>query len=489
MTARDKLVIYLILVSAFVVMLNETIISVALPQIMLHLGVDPANAQWLLTAFMLTMAVVIPLSGFFLRRFTTRQVYIAAIALFCAGTLLAAVSGSFGILLVARIVQAAGTGVMVPLLMTTIMNLVPPHERGKMMGNITIVMSVAPALGPLAAGLILNSLDWPWVFWLVLPIGLIALGLGSWKMENVTETERVRVDLLSVALSALAFGGLVYGLSEIANAVRGEVPLQPWIPIVIGAVALGLFVWRQLVLQRVDRPLMDLRTFAQRGFPVAIGLLALVVAVLFGAIILLPIYVQDGLGLEPIVSGLAVLPGGLLQGVAGPFVGRLYDRLGPKPLLIPAALLTLAALWGFALFLGEGTPIWVVIALHITLSLGLAFTFPPLMNSAMGSLTPKLYPSGSAVVGTSQQLFGAAGTAALVVLFTVSSSAAAAGGATPLSAVVAGVHTAFLWAGIIAFGILVLAFFIRRPASELTGPPAHDPQNDIEFPEGQPVLH
>jgi len=489
MTARDKLVIYLILVSAFVVMLNETIISVALPQIMLHLGVDPANAQWLLTAFMLTMAVVIPLSGFFLRRFTTRQVYIAAIALFCAGTLLAAVSGSFGILLVARIVQAAGTGVMVPLLMTTIMNLVPPHERGKMMGNITIVMSVAPALGPLAAGLILNSLDWPWVFWLVLPIGLIALGLGIWKMENVTETERVRVDLLSVALSALAFGGLVYGLSEIANAVRGEVPLQPWIPIVIGAVALGLFVWRQLVLQRVDRPLMDLRTFAQRGFPVAIGLLALVVAVLFGAIILLPIYVQDGLGLEPIVSGLAVLPGGLLQGVAGPFVGRLYDRLGPKPLLIPAALLTLAALWGFALFLGEGTPIWVVIALHITLSLGLAFTFPPLMNSAMGSLTPKLYPSGSAVVGTSQQLFGAAGTAALVVLFTVSSSAAAAGGATPLSAVVAGVHTAFLWAGIIAFGILVLAFFIRRPASELTGPPAHDPQNDIEFPEGQPVLH
>ena len=487
MTARDRLVIYLILASAFVVMLNETIIGVALPKIMEELHVEPANAQWLLTAFMLTMAVVIPLSGFFLRRFTTRQVYLAAIGLFCVGTLIAALAPGFLVLLVARVVQAAGTGVMVPLLMTTIMTLVPPHERGKMMGNITIVMSVAPALGPLAAGLILNSLDWRWVFWTVLPIGIAALAIGFAKMENVGETERVRVDVLSIPLSAIAFGGLVYGLSEIANAVRGEVPVQPWIPIVVGAIALGLFVWRQLVLQRRDAALMDLRTFAQRGFPVAIGLLALVVAVLFGAIILLPIYIQDGLGLEPIVSGLAVLPGGLLQGLAGPFVGRLYDRFGPRPLLVPAAIHIIAALTGFAVFLGDGTPIWVVIGLHVMLSVGLAFTFPPLMNSAMGSLPPQLYPSGSAVVGTSQQLFGAAGTAALIVVFTLASTAARAGGASAEAAVVAGTHVAFTWAAMLSVGILILALFVRRPASELghgAGHGEHAPEHDLEFPEG-----
>ncbi len=490
MTARDRLVIYLILASAFVVMLNETIVGVALPKIMEELVVEAATAQWLLTAFMLTMAVVIPLSGFFIRRFTSRQVYITAIALFCIGTFLAAVSGDFGMLVIARVIQAIGTGVMIPLLMTTIMTLVPAHERGKMMGNITIVMSVAPALGPLAAGLVLDSLDWRWVFWLVLPIGIVALALGIWKMENVSETERIGVDVLSIVASAVAFGGLVYGLSEIANAVRGPVPLEPWIPIVVGAIALGLFIWRQIVLQRRDAPLMDLRTFAQPGFPVAIGLMAIVVAVMFGSIILLPLYVQDGLGYKPIVAGLAVLPGGLLQGVAGPFVGRLYDRVGPRPLLIPATALASLSLGAFAMFLGNETPIWAIIAIHIGLSVALAFIFPPMMNSAMGSLPPRLYPSGSAVVGTSQQLFGAAGTAALIVVFTIAGASASASASTPEEAVVAGTHVAFLVAALASLAAIVLALFIRRPASELGGAsPGHDPVNDIEFPEGVPAVH
>jgi len=495
MTRRDTLVIYLILASAFVVMLNETIISVALPKIMDELSITAATAQWLLTAFMLTMAIVIPLSGFFMRRFTSRQVYIAAIGLFSIGTLLAAVATDFEMLVLARVIQAIGTGVMMPLLMTTIMTLVPPHQRGRMMGNITIVMSVAPAVGPLVAGVILNGLDWRWVFWLVLPFGLIALALGVWKMENISETSKVGIDVLSIPLSALAFGGLVYGLSETANAVRGEVAIQPWIPIVVGLIALGLFVWRQLVLQRRDAALMDLRTFAAPGFAVAIGLMAVIMAVMFGAIILLPIYVQNGLGREPLIAGLAVLPGGLLQGLAGPFVGRLYDRLGPRPLLVPATILASVSLAAFALLLGEGTSIFIVIAIHILLSVSLAFVFPPLMNSAMGSLPPHLYASGSAVVGTSQQLFGAAGTAALIVVYTIQSQAASGIGSTAASAVVSGTHLAFLVAAIASLGAIVLASFVRRPASELAGhgghgggefgdEPAHDPINDLEFPEG-----
>lgn len=484
MTSRDKLVIYLILASAFVVMLNETIITVALPRIMADLRIEAASAQWLLTAYMLTMAIVIPMSGFFMRRYTSRQVYITAITLFSIGTLLAAMATGFELLVLARVIQAAGTGVMIPLLMTAIMTLVPPHERGKMMGNITIVMAVAPALGPLAAGLILNSFDWRWVFWLVLPIGIVALLLGIWKMENISETARVGIDVLSIPLSAIAFGGLVYGLSEIAAATRGEVPLQPWIPIVLGLISLGLFIWRQLVLQRRDAPLMDLRTFAQPGFPVAIGLLAIVCAVLFGSIILLPLYIQDGLGYEPLVAGLAVLPGGLIQGIAGPFVGRIYDRVGPRPLLIPATILTSISLMAFAMFLSADTPIWTIIAIHVTLSISLAFTFPPMMNSAMGSLPPNLYASGSAVVGTSQQLFGAAGTAALVVVFTLGSAAASATAGTPAEAVVAGTHLAFLVAAFASLGSIVLASFIRRPASELGGPGA---PRDVQPAEGMPA--
>jgi DHA2 family lincomycin resistance protein-like MFS transporter len=485
MTARDRLVIYLILVSAFVVMLNETIIGVALPSIMDELHVEPATAQWLLTAFMLTMAVVIPLSGFFMRRFTTRQVFITAIALFCLGTLIAAMSTDFSMLVTARVVQAAGTGVMIPLLMTSIMTLVPPHERGKMMGYITIVMSVAPAIGPLVAGVILSGLDWRWVFWLVLPFGIVALLLGIWKMENVGETAKVRIDILSIPLSAIAFGGLVYGLSELANAVRGDVPLQPWIPIVIGAISLGLFIWRQIFLQRRDAPLMDLRTFAQPGFGVAIGLMAIVVAVMFGSIVLLPIYIQDGLGYAPLIAGLVVLPGGLLQGVAGPFVGRIYDRVGPRPLLVPATILATLSLAAFAMFLGPDTAIWTIIVIHVGLSLSLAFTFPPLMNSALGALPPRLYASGSAVVGTSQQLFGAAGTAALIVVFTIAANGSDI--TSPEAGVVAGTHIAFLVAAFVSIAAIVLATLIRRPASEMGGPHHHDAANDLEFPEGMVV--
>jgi len=472
MTRRDSLVIYLILVSAFVVMLNETSIGVALPKIMEELHITPATAQWLLTAFMLTMAIVIPMSGFFMRRFTTRQVYITAIASFCVGTFLAAIAPDFGILVIARIVQAIGTGVMIPLLMTTIMTLVPPHQRGKMMGNITIVMSVAPAIGPLAAGLVLSGFDWRWMFWFVLPFGVVALALGIWKMENVGETERVGIDALSIPLSALAFGGLVYGLSEMGNAVRGEVEIQPWIPIVIGAACLGLFIWRQIVLQRRNAALMDLRTFAAPGFAVAIGLMAVVAAVLFGSIILLPIYIQDGLGRDPLTAGLAVLPGGLLQGIAGPFVGRLYDRLGPRPLLIPATIVSTLALAGFAMFLGEGTSVYVLIAIHVVLSIALAFTFPPMMNSAMGALPPNLYASGSAVVGTGQQLFGAAGTAVFVIVFTLSSAVAVQQGADFPQSVTAGTHWAFLAGAIASTAMVVLAAFVRRPANEQGGAPA-----------------
>ena len=472
MTRESKLVIYLILVSAFVVMLNETIIGVALPSIMSEMGIDPSTGQWLLTAFMLTMAVVIPMSGFFLRRLSTRGVYFSALGLFTLGTVLAAIAPDFLVLLLGRILQAAGTGVMMPLLMTTIMTLVPPHERGRMMGNISIVMSVAPAIGPMISGLILNFFHWRMVFVFVIPIAIAAIVLAWRKLVNVTERERVGIDIVSIPLAVVAFGGLVYGLSETSHAVEGTALMPPWIPIVVGAAALALFLWRQLRLQREDRALIDLRTFTFKGFPIAILMLSVTVAILFGSIILVPIYVQDALGQSPLVSGLVVLPGSLIMGFAGPFVGRIYDRHGPKALVVPGSILVAGALWGYTFLLGPTTPVWVVAAFHIVLSLGLAGLFGPLMNSALGALEPRLYPSGSAIVGTIQQVAGAAGTAVFVVVYTLRELSALAGGASDALAVAEGSHAAFLAAACSALAMIVIAFFIRRPADSMHGPSA-----------------
>ena len=258
-----------------------------------------------------------------MQRLNTRTVFILAMSLFTLGTGIAAIAPGFEILLLGRVVQASGTAIMMPLLMTTVMTLVPPHERGKTMGNISIVMSVAPALGPAIGGLIVQGLHWRFIFIIVLPIAIAALILGAARVKNVTEPRAVPLDVVSVILSAFAFGGLIYGLSSLGESAAGEAPIAPWIPITVGAVSLVLFIARQLVLQRGDRAFLDLRTFTSRGFSVAIVLMVVMMGALFGTVFLIPIYTQKVLGLEPVLSGLLLVPGSLLMGVAGPFVGRL----------------------------------------------------------------------------------------------------------------------------------------------------------------------
>ena len=333
---RNSLVINILLVSAFVVILNETIMSVAIPRLMVSLNVPASSAQWLTTAFLLTMAVVIPVTGFLLQRMNTRPIFITAMSLFSLGTLAAALSPNLGLLVIARVIQASGTAIMMPLLMTTVMTLVPPAERGKTMGNISIVMSVAPAIGPTISGVILNYLEWRWMFIMVLPIALGALFLGWRQMVNVTTPRFAPLDGVSVVLSAFAFGGIVYGLS---NIVVPDAPVPGWMSLLVGVVAMAVFIWRQLSLQKHDGALLDLRTFENKNFTVAIIMMAIAMAALFGTIILLPLYLQNVLGLSTLQTGLLLLPGGLLMGFLGPRVGRLYDRLGPTPLLVPGMVI------------------------------------------------------------------------------------------------------------------------------------------------------
>ena len=467
---EDFLVIALLLVSAFVVILNETTMSVALAPLMSDLGITASTGQWLTTAFMLTMAVVIPATGFLLQRLGTRGAYLLAMSLFSAGTLLAALSPGFAWLLAGRVVQASGTAIMMPLLMTTIMTLVPPAIRGKVMGNISIVMAAAPALGPSISGLILDTLSWRWVFGIVLPIGLVALTLGFLYIRDVADRTHSRLDPSSLVIAALAFGGLVYGLSSIGEAARHTPVVPPWVPIVLGALALAGFVWRQLVLQREDRALLDLRVFTSRGFSVSLGIMAVGMVAMFGSLILLPLFLQDAMGLEPLATGLIVLPGGLLMGLLGPTVGRLYDRVGPRPLVIPGVSVVAVALAAFTTIHADSSP-WFVLGLHVTLSLGLAFMFTPLFTSALSSLAPHQYSHGSASIGTVQQLAGAAGTAMFVAVMTTRSLAYAADGASAQVALAEGVGDAFVWGTAVMLVAVGLSFLLRRVPSSPDGPP------------------
>ncbi|MCU1413486.1 MAG: transporter [Microbacteriaceae bacterium] len=456
--ARNRLVIVVLMISVFVMILNETILGVALPQLSSDLHIAPSAAQWLTAAFLLTMAVVIPITGFLLQRFNTRPVFITALSLFSAGTLVAAIAPGFDILLVARVIQAGGTAIMFPLLMTTVMNLVPEQSRGRMMGNISIVISVAPAIGPTISGLILNALPWRFLFLLVLPIAVAALIIGGILMKNVTEPTHTRIDIGSIVLSAVGFGGVVFGLS---NAGTATSVLEIFAPLVIGALALVAFVLRQLVLQRTDRALLDLRTFKSRTFTFSIVMFTISMMAMFGVIVLLPFYLVRVLHQDTLTVGLLLLPGGLIMGLLSPVVGRIYDRFGPTLLLVIGSVLVSADLWAMTL-LNEHSSIFWVLAAHVTLSIGLALLFTPLFTASLGSVEPTLYSHGSAIVATMQQVAGAAGTALFVTIMSAQVATLSAQGASPATATNAGIHAAFMIGAIISLFAIPAAFFVRK---------------------------
>jgi DHA2 family lincomycin resistance protein-like MFS transporter len=475
-TSAQSRVIWLLLTAAFVAMLNETTMNVAIPFLIRDLRITAVAAQWLTTAFMLTMAVVIPITGFLLQRFTTRQVFITAMTLFSAGTLVAFLSPGFELLVVARVIQASGTAIMMPLLMTTIMTIVPPQHRGRMMGRVSIVMALAPAIGPTMSGLILQSLGWHWIFGIVLPIALVSLFVGARWIHNLGETRTAPIDVASVILSALGFGGLVFGLSQIGGGHGGDpdaaaTSLVTLIAaLTIGVVGLGAFIWRQLRLQRTDSALLDLRVFRSRAFTLTVAQLGVMSMAFFGAITLLPLYLQTVLGKSPLETGLAVLPGSLVMGLAGPVIGRIYDRFGTQVLLVPGAVIVSGTLW-FYTTVGTQTPFALLIVVQTVMMIGLALSFTPLFTASLGSLEPRFYSYGSAVVGTVQQVAGAAGIALLI---TVMSSVSAATG-EGLEADAAGTRTAFLIAAVISLPLIVGAFIIRKPADQIEGsaPLAH----------------
>jgi DHA2 family lincomycin resistance protein-like MFS transporter len=430
---------------------------------MAALNVEASAAQWLTTAFLLTMAVVIPVTGFLLQRLNTRPVFLLAMSLFSLGTLIAAVSPGLELLILGRVVQASGTAIMMPLLMTTVMTLVPPHERGKMMGNISIVMSVAPAIGPVLAGVVLSYLDWRMLFVVMLPIGLVSLGIGYAKMLNVTTPRYAPLDIASVIVSAIAFGGIVYGLSEfgVEAAMR---PFDPLYAVIVGVVAMVIFVARQLQLQKKDAALLDLRTLKSANFTISMAMIAVLMLAMFGTIILLPIYLAQVQGFETWQIGLLLMPGALLMGLLGPYVGRLFDKVGPRPLIIPAMFIVVGVLWAMTLL---GTDTWwpMILAGHIVMSLGFAFLFGPLFTTSLSSIQPQLYSHGSALLGSIQQVAGAAGVALFVALMSAQSMAAATSGAPADEGLAAGIRLALTVGAVIAFVPLIASFFVKRAAA------------------------
>ncbi|MEX5299855.1 MDR family MFS transporter [Kocuria sp. CPCC 205292] len=458
--------ITVLVLAALIMILNETVLTVALPNLMDDFQVGAPTAQWLTTGFMLTMAVVIPTTGWMLQRFTTRDLFTAAMVLFLAGTILAAIAPTFPVILTARIIQAGGTAIILPLLMTTTLTYVPVAHRGTIMGLNSVVISVAPAIGPTLSGIVVDALGWRWVFGLMIPIAAIVFLAGLVLLRTTGATRMAPLDIASIVLSAFAFGGIVYALASISLLFEGS-----WTPVValaVGVVALVLFVRRQLTLQKTsDSALLDLRPFAVHNFRISVVVVMIAMATMLGTVMVLPIYLQNGLGISVLTVGLILLPGGLIQGIVSPVVGRIYDRVGPRPIVIPGALLLAGGQWWLST-VNAGTTTGLVIAMHTVFCLGMAMLMTPLMTVALGALPRELYGHGSAIMNTLQQLAGAAGTAVLIAAMTIGAAAAASAGAASDLAQVLGTQEAFVVGGILGLIAVVCSPFVRRLPAEPT---------------------
>ncbi len=471
---RTPAVIRLLVLATFVVILNETIMVNAIPRLITDLHVSERSAQWVSTAFMLTMAAIIPVTGWFLQRVTTRRAYALAMGVFLLGTALSAAAPTFGLLLVGRVVQAGGTAVMMPLLMTTLMTVVPAHDRGRVMGNVTLAISVAPAMGPVISGLVLQIASWRWLFLLVLPIAGAVTWFGLRKLENIGEPESGAIDWASVVFAALGFGSLVYGLTkfEVGHIV------VPALIVAAGAACIAVFALRQIRLQRTGSPLMDLRVLLSGTYTKSLVLMAVAFLAMMGSMILLPLYLQNLRHLTPLQTGLLVMPGGLAMGLLGPTIGRLFDRFGGRMLVIPGAIGITAALAGFTT-ISLTMPYWQLLALHILLMVSLAAAFTPVFTLGLGALPQHLYSHGSSVLGTLQQVAAAFGTALVITIMSARATTLTDHGTDAISAHLSGMRLAFAVSAALSVIVIVMAVLLpnRAPA----------PQESAESAELEPV--
>ncbi|WP_438496567.1 MDR family MFS transporter [Paenibacillus sp. IHBB 3054] len=449
-----------LLIGAFVSFLNENLLANALPGLMREFNVAAATIQWLSTGYMLVIGVLVPVTALLQQWFTTRQMFMSAMALFLAGTCLCAVSPGFGILLTGRVIQACGTGLLIPLMMNTILSLYPPERRGAAMGLMGLVIMVAPVIGPTLSGLIIDTLHWRWLFYMVIPVALFSIIYAFIYLKNVTELTKPSVDLVSIVMSTAGFGCVTYGFSQTSVSLGPE----DYGLIAIGSLFLLLLVWRQL---KIKEPLIDLSVFRHHTFSLVAVMIVILMVVLFSTTTLLPFYMQDVMKLTAFATGLLLMPGSILNGILMPVSGKLFDKFGPRRVIVPGLLLIAISLWLFA-GIDSDTTQGSVLFNHVLLFVGMSFVVMPAQTAGLNQLPRHLVPHGTAIYNTLQQIAGGIGIALFIGIMSSGATRYLHHSLDPTAmnektqSMVSGLQTVFWIEFILAILILVLGWFIKK---------------------------
>lgn len=412
-TERNKKILLIVLITGcFLSTLNQTLLNVALSSFMEVFDVTAATVQWVSTGFMLVNGVLVPITAFLMKRFTTRQLFISSMLFLLIGSVLCAIAMNFGTLLIGRMIQAVGAGIIMPLMMTVILYLYPVEKRGSIMGTIGFAIIFAPAIAPTLSGFIVEYVSWRWLFIGLIPFVLIVIVLAFKYLMNVAETSKAKLDVASVLLSTVGFGCILFGFSS-AGSKGWDHPVVIT-TIIIGIIFTTLFCLRQI---KSKDPLLNLSVFKYKMFTLTSVLNILITMIMYADLILLPIYLQNGRGFTAFEAGLLLLPGAVINAFLSPIAGKMYDKYGAKPLFITGLVFIIISIW-VTIDLTESTTYMYLMVRTILLRIGLSCISMPLNTAGLNALPRELGSHGSAVNNTVRQLAGAVGTAVVITIYT-----------------------------------------------------------------------
>lgn len=475
--------IIVMLLGSFVAVLEQTVLGTAVPDLMESFNISTATASWLTTAFLLTNGVMIPLTAYLSERFNTKWLYTTAMAIFSLGTFFALIASSFSTILVGRVLQAIGVGIVMPLMQIVLFTIFK-GRAGSAAGLSGLVIGAAPAIGPTLSGYLLTHRinifgqvfdnSWRAIFAVILPLAVLMTILSAIFISPVIKTSKRRLDVRSLIQSTIGFGALLYGFASVST--NGWLDLKTVIlPIVIGLVGIYVFFRHQTEMKR---PFLDVSVFESRNFTLGTIIAALLAMAMIGVEMVMPLYMQNVKGLSPFESGLNLLPGALMMMIMAPIAGNLFNKIGPRRLAILGSLLLFVSTVSL-LFINEETGIHNVTLLYTLRMFGIAMAMMPLNAFAMSSLQGKRITDGSAATNTVRQVASSLGTALLVsVLQNVTDSSKPASSLINKNAIdyqrgmvnssINGFHAAFIVAIIFAAIAIMLSTMLPVKKSPAT---------------------
>lgn len=463
----NKMIMTVFMIGAFFMILNETLLNIALQELMRYFDLSRTTVQWMASGFMMMMGIVSPLSALVIQWFTTRRLFLSLIVIFTVGSLISGFAVNFPMLLTGRMIQAIGTGLMIPLIMNTMLLLFDETVRGKVMGTFGLVIMFAPALGPTLSGVIVDELGWRWLFFIVVPFMIFTFTFAALFLKNVGEVTRPKVDITSIVFSTIGITSLIYSISSVSQS--NGIAITPLLGAVfmIGIIFIYLFIRRQF---KLEDPILDFGVLSYHNYRKGIIIFVIVLMSMFASEIVMPMYLQGPMGFSAKLAGFILLPGALLNGFLSPFMGGLFDKFGPRKLVIPGLLLLLMVAI-FYTTIHPGVPVALFILAYIILMIGISAIMMPVSTNGLNALPQESYPHGSAIFNMLQPIAGAMGVAIFIAIVTGVQNAKLKniGHVTQNDvdhAMTSGMHAAYVFAIVLIIFAIITAFTVTNATKE-----------------------